>query len=561
MKKILIFSLILSFSLSVLAQKTPKMPKGVQKASQSMASVLAFKNGTLQANGTAFFLGTTGDIISSASLFIGVDSAVVVDASGVVRPVKNIVGYNEMFDCVRARVAWDKKIKPLSLSGGSVAVGDELYMLSYGGKKGGVVKPVKIAAVDSVYSNAYYTFEIPMEKSHTGLPLLDADGAVVAFMQPSAAADTLMSYAVGSTLLSSLSVDVTTFGRGYFPGMAIRTALPLEKEIALPCLYMQGMMGDSISYGAVVNDFIALFPDSYEGYMAKGEYDAVYHRDMNSADEAWNAAMERTDSVAEIYFSKAKTIFTIVQSGDSTSHPLLTYDNAFDAIDAAINNNPSPLYINYKADMLLSCGKFSDAAACYESLASTNLRSPGIFAKASQCYTALNENEKAIALLDSAVNYYGIVGKKSSAPYILTRALVKMSANKYREAVLDYNSYEEIVGSNLNADFYYMREQAEVKGRMFQQALNDIEMAIYLDSNNPIYYIEKAVLCYRVRMTDEGLRAIEKAKELASEAPDVYYLSGCLYAQKQDKAKARTNFEKALSLGHPDAQSKLDELK
>ena len=62
-------------------------------------------------------------------------------------------------------------------------------------------------------------------------------------------------------------------------------------------------------------------------------------------------------------------------------------------------------------------------------------------------------------------------------------------------------------------------------------------------------------------MTDEGLRAMVKAKELVPEAPDVYYLLGCLHSQKNSKADARANLEKALSLGHPGAQAKLDELK
>lgn len=561
MKRHIIISVLLLFALCAMAQKSFKAPKPVQKASQCMATVLAYKSCVLHANGTAFFTGENGNLVSSASLFVGVDSAVIIDAAGIVRPVKSIVGYNEMFDCVKVRVEWDKKIKSLPLSNGAVSAGDELYMLSYGGKKGGAVTPLAIASVDSVYSNAYYTFDVPMEKGSIGLPLLDANGAVVAFMQPAAAMDTVRSYAVGSTLFTSLDATVATFGKGIYPGMAIRTALPLEKENALPCLYMQSMMGDSISYGTVVNEFISSFPEAYEGYMAKGEYSAVYLRDMSVAEEAWKAAIERADSVSEVHFSRAKTIFSIVQSGDSVSHPLLSYANAFDAVEAAIDNSPQPIYVNYKADMLFACQRYAEAAKCYESLTSTNLRSPGIFAKASQCYSSVEDYGNAIALLDSAVNCYGDIGKNSSAPYILTRALVKMSAKRYREAVLDYNSYEEIVGGGLNASFYYMREQAEVKGRMFQQALNDIETAIYLDPENPSYYIEKCVLCYRVKMTDEGLRAMVKAKELVPEAPDVYYLLGCLYSQKNSKADARANLEKALSLGHPGAQAKLDELK
>lgn len=561
MKKSILFSITLLFALFAVAQKPFKAPKPVQKASQGMAGILVYKGGVLQSDGTAFFTGDNGELVASASLFIGADSAVVVDASGRAHPVNNIVGYDEMFDCVKIRAVWDKNIKPLSVSSNAVSVGDELYMLSYGGKKGATVKPMRVAAIDSVYSNAYYTLDVPMEKGCVGLPLLDSEGAVVALMQPSASVDTVKSYAVGSTLLSSLSASVSNFGRGYFPGMAIRTALPLKKEDALSCLYMQGMLGDSVSYGAVIKDFIASFPDAYEGYMAKGEYAALFQRDMEMAEQAWKDAMERTDKAAEILFSKAKAIFSIVQSGDTVSHPSLSYSSAFSSIDAAIEKDSQPLYLNYKADMLFSRGRFAEAAASYESLALTSMRNPETFAKASQCYTSIKDYGKAIVMLDSAVSCYSLHSKTSSAPYILTRALVKVSAGKYRDAVRDYNSYEEAMGERLNATFYYMREQAEVNARMFQQALNDIEMAIYLDAENPLYYIEKGILCYRVKMTDEGLRAIEKAKELSPDSPDVYYLLGCLYMQNSSKANSRANFEKALSLGHPDAKAKLEELK
>jgi tetratricopeptide (TPR) repeat protein len=525
-----------------------------------MASLLTYKNGILADSGTAFFIGDNGDLVAAASLLAGVDSAVVIDAKGVVRPVRNIVGVNDMFGCVRIRVAWDKKIVPLSYKGSKVQNGDVLYMPSYGGKKGGEVRPLTVSSVDSVYSNAYYTLDASMRKAFTGYPLLNANGELVAIMQPSATTDTLKGYAVSATILPSMSASVSNFGRGFFNGMAIRTALPARKEDALQCLYMQGIIGDSLSYALTIEEFLSAFPATSEGYITKGEYEALYRRDMDVASKAWDKAMELADSVAYVHFSKAKTIFNIVQSGDSTSHPMLSNINAFASIDAAIASDPQPLYLNYKADMLFLCGRMSEAAGAYEALAVTNLRSPEMYAKASQCYGAIEEYDKSIAMLDSAVNYFGSIGRKSSAPYILTRAIVKMTAGRYRDAVHDYNSYEEVVGGGLNANFYYMREQAELKARMFQQALNDIEMAIYLDSANAMYYVEKGVLCYRVRMTDEGLRVMEKAADLAPDAPDVHYLLGCLYSQKGDKSNARKSLEKAVSLGHPDAKTKLDEL-
>jgi tetratricopeptide (TPR) repeat protein len=137
-----------------------------------------------------------------------------------------------------------------------------------------------------------------------------------------------------------------------------------------------------------------------------------------------------------------------------------------------------------------------------------------------------------------------------------------MTAGRYRDAVLDFNRYEEANGGSIaNANFYYMRGQAELGGKMYQQALNDFEMSIYLEPENPLYYIEKGVLCYRVRLVDEGIRSLEKAKELAAGAVDVYYLLGCLYAGNGENVLAKENLEKAKELGHPGAEEKLNELK
>ncbi len=544
--------------LSIAGAAAQKLPKDVAKARQSMATVLAYDNGELQGSGTAFFLGDNGELLAPYSLIAGADSAVVIDTDGKVREVKHIVGVNEMFNCVKLRVAWDKKIRPLAVSGTAVSVNDNLYMLSYGAKKSGAVETVRVSSVDSVYSCAYYALASPMKDKFIGLPLLNGKGELVAFMQPAAARDTVNSYAVGAYLAETLLPQSMNYGRGYYPSMRIRTALPLDKEAALSCLYMQSLVGDSISYAATVEDYIALFPNSYEGYLSKAEYVAVYRRDMDLASSAWENALSLAENDAEVYFAKAKVLNAIVQSGDTVSSAELSYENAMSVLEKAIETDNQPLYVNYKADMLLSRGEYAAASQCYESLALTSMRSPELFAKASQCQNSLQNFDRAVELLDSAINCFGD-NKRGYAPYLLTRAIVKATAKRYREAVFDFNTYEQIASPGLGAAFYYMREQAEVNGRMYQQALNDIETAIYLDPQNVLYYVEKGLLCYRVKMNDEGIRTLEEAKKIAPEAADVYYLLGKFYIQNGDKVRAVANLEQALSLGHPDAAAALQE--
>jgi tetratricopeptide (TPR) repeat protein len=116
------------------------------------------------------------------------------------------------------------------------------------------------------------------------------------------------------------------------------------------------------------------------------------------------------------------------------------------------------------------------------------------------------------------------------------------------------------MGGVLGADFYYLREQAELSAKMYQQALNDIDTAIDLDPANMAYYIEKGLLCYRVKLSDEGIRVLQEAKAIAPGMPDVHYLLGRLHMQKGEKEPAKQYLEKAMELGHPDAGAVLEQL-
>ena len=536
-----------------------KVPKGVTKARQSVVSVLVYKGGELLGNTTAVFVGENGDLLASDALFATADSAVAIDNAGKVHRVEYLSGASDVYGCVKLRVSWNKKIKPMALPASGTVVGNELYILSYGVKNSGFVEPVKVVSVDSLYSCAYYTLSVPMQPKFNSLPVVNAAGELVAVMQPVSASDTVNSYAIGSAVFDRMKVTSANYGRGFLPGTAIRATLPDNEEEALSCLYMQSIMGDSISYKNAIDEYTKRYPDSYEGLLAKAEYAVVYHKDFVAACKDWDRALSLADNDAEIHFAKGKVIYSVVLSGDTVSNPLLSFANSLAEIEKALELDNQSLYLSYKADMLFRHGDYDLAAECYKSLTATEMRTPEMFSKAAQCYAELKEYDSAVAMLDSVVVM--LESKPlGAAPYILTRALLKTNAGNDREAVKDYMLYENVVGEIRNANFYYLREQAELKAKMYQQALNDIETAIYLAPENPLYYMEKGMLCFRVKMTDEGIRAMEKALELLPDVPDFHYMLGRLYLQKENKTKAKEYFEKALSLGHPDAEAQLKNL-
>ena len=143
-----------------------------------------------------------------------------------------------------------------------------------------------------------------------------------------------------------------------------------------------------------------------------------------------------------------------------------------------------------------------------------------------------------LALLDSAVNVYSKPYLKEAAPYLWARATARMNVGKHRLAVLDMNEYENLNPTGLSANFYYIREQAELGGRQFQQALNDITKATELEPNDLIYHAEKSSLESRVGMYDDAIRSARECIRLAPNESDGYLLLGLALCQKATKQKA-----------------------
>lgn len=554
------FVIVVALLFSATIGVAQKLPKKVDKARQSVTSILTYNDGELKGDGTAFFVGGNGDVVLSYMLARKSDSIAVIDTKGKVHPVSGIVGLNNLYDCVRVRVGADKKIPYLPVSHNAVPAGAELYMLSYGKKNSGEVKRVSVAAVDSFYSHAYYTLDIKMQEAYASLPLVNADGELVAIMQPMTVGDTC-GYAISSSVYDKLVTTSVTYGRGRYNDMGIRTLLPDDKDAALSCMYMQAVLGDSASYGKVVDEFINAFPESYEGYMSKAEFLAVHCRDIEAADAQWENSLSLAEKPAEVYFNKAKTLSSIIYDGDTVSHNALSVDNVIAMLDKAIAADSLPVYVYYKAGRLYDAGRYDEAYGCYMSLVGADIEQDGVYANASQCQRVLKNYDAAIELMDSAVNRAMETNKDDALPLVFARGLMKDSVGRHREAVMDYNYYEENSAVRLGGTFYYIRSQAEVKCKMYQQALNDLERAISIAPGYALFYFEKGLLCYRLNLLDEGALALEDAKALVPDAPDVYYILGCIYSKAGNSRLAVENLQKAQSLGHPDAEAKLNELK
>ena len=141
-------------------------------------------------------------------------------------------------------------------------------------------------------------------------------------------------------------------------------------------------------------------------------------------------------------------------------------------------------------------------------------------------------------------------------PYLFARASYRVRYGLYREAVTDYNDYADIMGtSNLNAHFHYLREQAELKGHLYQQALDDIDAAIEKQPGEALYHMERAVIQVLVANYEEGLASAREAMRLAPKDPEGYRLAGLAEGELGRKAQARELLQKAKELGSASAEA------
>ena len=170
----------------------------------------------------------------------------------------------------------------------------------------------------------------------------------------------------------------------------------------------------------------------------------------------------------------------------------------------------------------------------------------------------MGDTARQLALLDSCVAQFNKPYLKEAAPYVLARAQARMVAGHNREAVTDLNDYEQLMVAQVNDQFYYLRFQADVAGRLFQQALNDIRKAIEINPQSDLYYAEKASLEVRVGLYDEAMATAQECIRVAPDHSDGYLFLGLAQCLKGQKAEGVKNLRKAGEMGDPQAEGLIE---
>lgn len=531
-------------------------PKWAEKARKAVFSVVTYdKENKIKGTGNGFYIDAQGSALSDYSLFEGAERAVIINADGKQLEVNRIMGANSMYDVVKFNTAIDKKQMTLTIATEPAKVGDVVFLLPYSTQKESTLQTGKVTAVDSIGNNSfYYTLDLKTSEKTVSCPIMNGNGEVLGLIQKTASDDVMESYAIGAGYGAALEISALSMNDGALNRIGIKKALPDTEDQALVFLFMSGEQMNQETYLATLNDFLAQYPSSMEGYVRR----ATYY--MGSEDETQYAlaeadlkkAVEVASDKGDANYQIAKTIYSyVLSSGDKEPYKEWTLDKALELIRTAIRTNGEPLHIQLEGDILFAQGKYEEAYLSYEKVNSSSIASPATFYSASKTKQLIEGSDinEVLALMDSAIVKLNKPYLSEAAPYFYERAELRVQAGKYREAVMDYNTFYTAVTGDVTALFYYQREQAEMQCRMYQQALNDINMAVELAPEDVDFLVEKGAVHLRVNQLDEAIAIFQKALSINDQYAAAYRMLGYCQAIQNKNKEACANFAKAKELG------------
>lgn len=557
MKKILILPLLLFFLIQGSMAQTPKW---VEKAKRAVFSVVTYdKNDKMLNTGNGFFVSEDGLALSDYTLFKGAERAVVITSEGKQMPVSLILGANDMYDVIKFRVAiTEKKVPALIVAKTAPAVGADAWMLPYSTQKSIACVTGKVKEVSKVAGEYhYYTLGMQMKDKMVSCPVMNAEGQVFGIAQKSSGIDTVTTcYAAGAAFAMSQKISALSLGDAALKKIGIRKGLPETEDQALVYLFMASSSLSGDDYEKLLDDFIRQFPANADGYLRRANYYAAKGID----DQAWydkavadfNQALKVAQKKDDVYYNIGKLMYAYQLSKPEKTYKDWTYDTALQNVRQAIAIDPLPIYIQMEGDILFAQQDYAGALAAYEKVNASNIASPATFFSAAKTKElAKGDPKEVVALMDSCIARCPQPITADFAPYLLERAQMNMNAGQPRNAMLDYDAYHTAVKGEVNDVFYYYREQAALKARQFQRALDDIVKAIEMNPTDLTYQAEHAVVNLRVGRYEEAIQILNNILKADPKYAEAYRLLGLCQIQLKKTDEACGNFKKAKELGDP----------
>lgn len=553
-------------------------PKWASKAQKSLVSVLSYdaKNELLH-RGTGICVDEAGTVVCPYGLLKDAYSAQVVDMNGRQQKVTHVLGANDTYDVVKLQVE-SLRTPAARLAGSTTAVsGSRVYALQFSKHDittcySSTVEKKEI--IEEKY--AYYTLSSALDASCDGAALMSEDGQLVGLVQSAIGGH---SFAIDAAFARDLSVDAlqTKVSALALSAIHLPKGIPDSREEALVYLFFQSHSADNASYMDMLNQFISRWPDCAEGYYRRvtPELDLLQ---FDEADKDLETYLRLAEDKMTAHANVAQTIHTKLHYQADKPYEKWTYDLALSHNSEAQKLAQQQLaaaktdslrevaqvkvleYRLQEAQLLSAKGEDRAALAIYDEVNAGPYRAPATYYAASMAHEAAGDSaDICLALMDSALSLLPHPLNQDAASYVLRRGQLLASMGKYRAAVGAYNQYDTLLNHQMSAQFYYDRAMLEQEGRMYQLALNDLDLAIKMQPRQALYYVEKSALLLRVNMLDECIEAAQQCIALSPKLYDAYRIMGYAQIQKGDKETARKNLETAVSLGDTQAQELLDQ--
>ena len=548
---ILAISLVFGVSTSLFAQ-----PAAVKKAADAAFTLTTFKaDGSILATSNGVCISTDGIAVSPWKPFIGADKAVIVDSKGQKHDVECLLGANEIYDIAKFQVSGKTAAAPLATT---VSAGDEVWLTPI--LKSGNAEKANVTSVEKFMDKYNYAI---LSSSATdkmnGVPVFDKKGQVIGLYNKSgdSQSSTDANYAKDFVLKGLSQNDVT------LRQSDIRIGLPNTLEEAVVALMLSSEKPANI-HEAIVNEFITKFPQSNDGYYALANIQ-IAKGEVANADKTMQTAIGKVTAKDEAHYNYARLIYRnafIPEFEEKAKAIGWTLDKALDEVQKAQSAKANDAYRHLQAQITYAKGDYAKAYTDFEALTKTKFNNPELYLEMAQSRQHLGGTDQEILdLLNKSIELCDTPYVSTSAPYFYTRGQQLEKMGEYRKAVQDYYTYEYFNQGRLGAAFYYMREQCEVKGRMWQQALQDILVASRLDPKEPLYPTEAGSLLLRLNKLDAAMSAAQQAIQLDAAQPDAYLILGIAQCESKQKESGIKNIQKAKELGNTQADTFLQKYK
>jgi len=553
----------LPFALALLPHLShAQQPNATQ---QAVVRVVTFdeKGDTLHTT-YGYFASPTAEVVAPYAAFRGATRAVVTDVKGRQAEVQRIVAASDNYDMVRVTTAMPtKKLPFLTRSNVVGTVGTMWQQTFFSNEKQAQLLNTTVLAVDANNTLPYYTLNAPNEVQYVGCPIMD-NGQVVAIAQRNILDKAQGICAISAAVADSFKVNAASALNSDFNAIRMPKQLPTTSENDAYSYFfmMLRTQRDSLQVLPLIKDFAATYPKNGAAMLDIASY---YARQRNYAEaDAW---LQRRltlggEGLDVVYNTQSQLIYEKALA-DSVNYPSWNFDAALKASEKSYAVQPKPAAMLQQGVILYSMKRDAEALEKFKTYNTTAAASPQSHYFAAQVLIRMQAQDSVIvAELDSALARAEKPYKGGDVAAVLElRAYYYDKLGNARAAVLDYNDYEQIVGSQrLSAQFFAIRAALAEKARIYQVALDDYSTAISRASTKEEredYRINRALLCLRVQLWED---AISTAQQVIAENPqvaDAYKIIGVAYGEQKNRARALEYLTKAQQMGDQNATTLL----